>query len=102
MSTSESLPRATCRARLWSIRSRAAEDFVRQVDHPDIEAGRRADMGDPAAHLTGPDHPDAQHLRLLSRIRGGAGRPGPWFRRQPLSSAALNSGIALNRSATRP
>src|SRR5271163_4722962 len=78
-------------------RAPALHRVVVDIDHHDIEAGKRADMGDAAAHLPSADNADA--VQPLESRWDGRWRGGAHWRR---SSSSANSGRILNKSPTRP
>ena len=78
-------------------REAALQRRVRDVHEAHVEAGKRGDMRDAAAHLPGADDADLADAAVETFGHGGQS-----FSALYSSMAPVSSGTALNRSATSP
>ena len=77
-----------------------------EIVEADVEARKRADMGDAAAHLPGADDADGLDLDTHSPVAPKLCRCSCWWMPgaivRPCSSSCSSSGRMVKRSPTRP
>ena len=49
----------------------------RDIVESDFDSGQRADLGDPRAHLAGPDHPDFVYVHFIRPQRKSSRKSWP-------------------------